>query len=422
MTTGRELEVNLSTVLGLNNRRPDFRLRTKEGSFLRAASNAVVSNAGTTKRRSGYTKKLNGSDCHSFWAAPTADTGFYVDGTTLYRVTAAGDGLTRAAVTTDLARGRMLTYAQVGTDVVFSDGAVNRCIGSDGERPFGVPELQVLPAVAASPGGSLAPGMYQVCFGFGNAQLELSGTTAAQLVAVPVNGKLTITEMPAVWPRGADTLIVYVSQPNAQTMFAELRIRAPAGSATLSVLTGSGMQATTYLQRALPPGRILRYFGTRLLVADGPLLWYSDVYSPALCSPSRSSVQFPAPITVIEPCDSGVFLVADQTYWLEGDIESTTPRVVSPSTAVFGTGGQMPHTQQCFWAGSKGLTIGGAGGQISFPQDENVAVNSAIAGASTVVELDGQRHAVSSLFGVDNAPTAARSYMSAEIVRKGTTL
>lgn len=422
MTTGRELEINLSTVLGLNNRRPDFRLRTKEGSFLRAASNTTVSDAGTTKRRSGYTKKLNGSDCHSFWAAPTADTGFYVDGATLYRVTADGDGLARAVVATDLVRGRMLTYAQVGTDVVFSDGVVNRCIGSDGERPFGVPELQVLPAVTALPGGSLAAGMYQVCFGFANAQLELSGTTAAQLVTVPADGKLVFTGMPGVWPRGVDLLIVYVSQPNAQTMFAELRIRTPTGSATLGVLAGSGMQTTTYLRQALPPGRILRYFGTRLLAADGPLLWYSDVYSPALCSPSRSSVQFPAPITVIEPCDGGVFLVADQTYWLEGDIESTTPKVVSPSTAVFGTGGQMPHTQQCFWTGSKGLAIGGAGGQISFPQDENVAVNSAAAGASTVIELDGQRHAVATLFGDGGAPTAARSYMSAEIIRKGTSL
>ncbi len=421
MTTGRELEINLSTLLGLNNRRPDFRLRTKEGSFLRAASNAVISNAGTAKRRAGYTKKIAGSDCHSFWVDRTG-VGFYVDETTLYRVTAAGEGLARLALSTDLVRGRMLTYARVGTDIVFSDGVTNRCIGSDGERPFGVPELQVQPTATASTGGALPAGVYQVCFAFANEQLELSGTTVAQMVEVFAGGKLAVTGLPTTWPRGVDTLIVYVSQPNAQIMFAELSIRVPTGAVTLSVLAGSGEQATTYLQRALPPGRILRYFGTRLLVADGPLLWYSNVYSPALCSPSRSSVQFPAPITVIEPCDNGVFLVADQTYWLEGDIESTTLKVVSPGTAVFGTGGQMPHTQQCFWIGSKGLVIGDVGGQISLPQDENVAVNSAIAGASTVVEFDGQRHAVSTLFGVDNAPTAARSYMDAEVIRKGTSL
>lgn len=420
MTTGRELEINLSTLLGLNNRRPDFRLRTKDGAFLRAASNAVVSDAGTAKRRAGYTEAFAGTDCHSFWVDRATDVGFYVDGATLYRVTSSGAGLARAVVANDLVRGRMLAYARVGTDVVFSDGVQNRCIGADGERPFGVPELQVLPGVTASVGGGLAAGTYQVCFGFANEQLELSGTTAAWTVEVPEGGKLTVTGLPTTWPRGADMLIIYLSQPNSQTMFAELRLDSPTASVELSVPTGAGMQATTYLRRAMPAGRILRYYGARLLAADGALLWYSDVYSPTLCSPSRSFVQFPAPITVIEPCDNGIYLVADQTYWLGGDIESTTPKVVSPSTAVFGTAGQMPHTKQCFWMSNKGLAIGSAGGEVEYPQDENVAVNAASAGASFVHERDGQRHAVSSLFGADGAVAAARSYMDAEVIRKGT--
>ena len=422
MSTGRELEVNISTLLGLNNRRPDFRLRTKDGSFLRAASNAVVSDAGTVKRRSGYVEEFAGTDCHSFWVDSATDTGFYADEATLYRVTAAGGGLRREALVADLVRGRQLTYARAGTDVVFSDGVTNRCIGSDGERPFGVPGLPAVPTVTTSSGGSMLAGVYLVCFAFANDQMELSGTTPALQIDVPANGALVLSGMPAAWPAGVDQLIIYVSPPNDQTMYAEQRLYAPATSATVSTLSGAGMQVTTYLARALPPGRILRYFGARLYVVDGPLLWYSDVYSPALCSSSRSFVQFPAPITVFEPCDDGVFLVADQTYWLAGDIESTTLRQVLPCTAVFGSAGNLPQTKQCYWMSSKGMVLAGPGGAAELLQDENVVVGRAAAGASVVLEQDGQRHAVSSLYGAEGAVAAARSYMDAEVIRKGTTL
>jgi hypothetical protein len=423
VTTGTELEVNLSTLLGLNNRRPDFRLRTKDGVFVRAASNTLISDAGTAKRRRGYTQEFAGSDCHSFWVDRVTDTGFYVDGSTMYRATAAGGGLARQVIATDMVRGRQLTYAHVGTDVVFSDGVSNRCVAPDGVRPFGVPDLQVLPTVTASAGGALAAGDYQVCFAFANPELELSGTTPAQLVTVlTASGSITVSGLPAAWPAGADTLIVYVTDPNGQTPLAERRLSAPVDSITISTLAGSGMQASTEFQAALPPGRILRYFGSRLYAADGPVLRYSEVYSPALHMPARNHVQFPAPITVMEPCDDGLFVVADATYWLAGDIEKTTLKTVLPCTAVFGTAGVMPHEQRVFWMSSRGLVIGGAGGVVELRHDENVVVPSAAAGASFVLEADGQRHAVSSLFGAEGAIAAATSYMVAEVIRKGTTL
>lgn len=421
MTTGRELEVNLSALLGLNNRRPDFRLRTKDGVFVRAAVNSLVSDAGSIKRRSGYAEEFAGADCHSFWVDTTTDTGYYADTSTLYRVRASGAGLAREVMVSDLARGRMLTYARVGTDVVFSDGVKNRCIGAEGERPFGVPSVQTTPVVTPSTGGSLTAGAYQVCFAYANDQLEIGGTTPAALVDVPANGKLTITNLPAAWPLGADTLLIYVSTPNGTAMFVERRQLTPSTTDTISVLLGSGMQASTYLQRELPPGRILRFYGTRLYVADGVTLWYSDIYSPALCSPSRSFVMFQAPITVVEPCDDGLFVVADATYWLGGDIESATLKEVSPATGVFGTGRAMPHQKQCFWMSNKGIVMGSPGGAVELLQDENVVVPGAAAGASLVLETDGQRHAISSLFGAEGATAAARSYMDTEVVRKGTT-
>ncbi len=217
-------------------------------------------------------------------------------------------------------------------------------------------------------------------------------------------------------------LLVYVTQPNASTLLVESRLHAPAASIELPALTGSGMQATTYLARELPPGRILRYFGSRLYSVLNDTLWYSDVYSPALCSPARSYVMFDAPITLLEHCDDGMYLCAGETFWLGGDIESTQPKIVSPTTAVFGSGCPLPQQKQVVWMSDKGLVRASAGGQLELVQDENVVVAPATSGASVVLETDGQRHTVSSLFGAHLSGAAATSYMDAEVVRKGTTL
>jgi len=422
VSTGRELEVNLSALLGLNNRRPDFRLRTKEGAFVRSAANAVISDAGTAKRRSGYTQVLSGSGCHSFWADRTTDTGFYADGANLYRVRSGGAGLTRELLANNLIPGRALTYARVGTDVVFSDGASIRCIGASGERPFGVPAPGGALAVAAAPGGALQAGAYRVSIGFANDDLEISPLTPIVAVDAAAGSKLTLTQLPTTWPLGATMLLIYVTQANSTTLLVEKRLTAPAAGVEIAGLLGSGMQVTTYLARELPAGRILRFFGSRLYSVLGNTVWYSDVFSPALCSPTRSYVQFNAPVTMFEPCDDGVFLSADETYWLAGDIEATTAKVVSPATAVFGSACAVPQTKQVVWMSNKGLVRGSAGGEVELLQDENVAVAPAESGASLVLEQDGQRHAVSSLVGAHTSSSAATSYMDAEVIRKGTTL
>lgn len=227
--------------------------------------------------------------------------------------------------------------------------------------------------------------------------------------------------MPATWPAGATSLHVYVSQPGGATMFEELQLRAPATTATISSVSGAGMPAATYLRRPLPAANILRYHAARLYAAAGNVLWYSDVYSPALCAPARNHVVFPAPITVLEPCDGGIFLVADATYWIAGDIEAAELKAVAPHTGVLGSGMRLPHTLGCAWMTPKGLAIGTPTGEVELVQDENVAVSRAAAGAAFVQEQDGQRLAVSGLFGAEGATAAARSYMDAEVVRKGTT-
>lgn len=427
MSTGRELEVNLSTLLGLNNRRPDFRLRNKDGVFVRAASNADISDAGSAKRRQGYTQVYNGVECHSFWVDEDVECGYFVDNTTLYQALPASGGkeLRVRALSSGMLRGRYLTYAKVGDEAMLSDGTRNLAIAADGTvRPLGATSLAASPnVVVGSTGtGALLPGRYQVCCAFMNSGAEISPTTAATQVEVPADGSLVISGLPVTWPTDAAQLLIYVSPPNGDTMYLERRLTAPTANVTIGGVTSDGQEVSTFLRAALPPGRIMRWYAGRLYVANGPVLWYSDVYQPATYQPTANFAQFPQPITVMEPCDAGMFIVADKTYWLTGDIATSELKTVSPTRGVLGTSGQNRSAMQAFWMTEQGFALGSADGTVALPQAENVAVSRAATGATLYREADGQRHLISALFGAESTTTAARSYMDAEVIRKGTKL
>jgi len=422
---GRELELSLGTLLGLNNRLPEFRLRTEAGTFVRAAANVDISDGFNAKRRQGFARAVAGTDCHSFWVDEVTNLALFADGASLYKLVPTATGVAGNLLSATAAGyRRALSYVRVNDEILFTNGSANYAL-RDGEtvvRPLGMAPLSAAPAVAASAGGALEAGYYTVAFAFVNGEGELSALTEAAQVSVAAAGALAITGLPASWPTDATGLLVYVSPPNGEVLFLQARLSAPAASRTITTLGVGGAQAATQFMVPMPAGQIMRYFGGRLHVAAGSTLWYSNIYSPALCTPTKGYVQFPAPITVFEPCEDGCYLVADATYWLAGDIASATAQKVSAARGVLGTGGRSTVAQQCFWMSDKGLVAGSPGGAIKLLQDQNVVVDSAQVGATLFREADGQRQLVSSLFGGDGSTAAASSYMDAEVVRKGTTL
>lgn len=112
--------LTLSTFLGVNNRLPDTRLRTKEGAWLASGVNVDLSPAGTVRRRAGYALAQSGTACHSLWGYGAF--GAYVDGASLYRLRVGPGGVSRELVRADLTAGLALSYAPQREDVYYSNG------------------------------------------------------------------------------------------------------------------------------------------------------------------------------------------------------------------------------------------------------------------------------------------------------------
>ena len=399
----------------MNTLLPAEKLLSDTGAFLRNAVNVDVTDAGTVKRRQGSTSALVGDDCHSFWTH--SDYAFMVDGSTLYRLTSGPSGIQRTTLTT-VTPGLQFSYAHDGLGVRASNGVEALRISSDNVvAPWSVPTPRYQPLLSVSVGGSLPAGTMQFCISFMDAAGEEGATTFPVAVEVPADGVVVIS---GIQQQAGYTTLLYGTQPNDTEFF---KIGEPASSSfVVAVKQTEGPQPVGLLMAPLPTGHIVRYLNGHMLVAAGELLYYSEPYQLGLYDPSKNYIQFPETITMIEPCQNGFYVSADQTYWVAGGIEAAELNPVLPYRAVLGTSGPVPNTNSVWWMSERGTILGTQDGQVQNLQEKNVAVDPAIVGASLFREQDGMKQMVSSLFSPQSTVISARSFMDAEVVRKETTL
>jgi hypothetical protein len=381
--------------------------------------NVDVSSTGSVKRRRGYASIISGTDCHSLFAGARAT--YFVDGTDLKKVMNLGTNPTTTTLKSDMAAGRHVSYTEVGDSIYFSNGATIGRIDATGVHSLGCPGLASEPVAAYAAGGSLQPGTYRLCFAFVNAAGEQSGTTVPITITLAAAGSIVVSGLPTSFPPGVAGLLVYATPPNSDALLHAVTLSAPAATITLPTLSYGGRCQTLLLAR-MPAGDIVRELNGRLFTAVGNALFYSEPYAHALTNPERNYVVLDAPITVIETMNNGLYVVADQTYWIAGDIANAELNPVLPYGAVLGSSGQIPHKNECWWVSARGIVIGDQDGQVRNVQEDNVAVDPAQAGAGLFREADGIKQVLTSLFSAGASGAAARSYMDAEIVRKGTTL
>jgi hypothetical protein len=407
--------VSIGPFAGINNRLPDAKLDIvergrKAGDYLRNAVNVDLTGSGTLRRRAGTALALAGSDVHSFW---TDDSGaYFIDGDALCTLS---QSFEKQVLRSGLMPGQRASFARYSTgDVYWSNNIVLERISNGATGAAGIPVPNPAPAVFAGTGGSLPAGLYQASFTAMSAAGEESGATWPNQIEVGTEGAIDITLAASSYD-----LNLYMSAPNGDILFFVGTLSAGTTSYSVSVVPSSGRQIPTLGLRPMPPGRIVREFNGRLLVAAGSALYYSEPYAPALYNPMRGYIPFPDRVTIVEPCEGGVYVAADKTYWLAGaDIAQSDLVIVLPYGAVEGTGGSQENSKNVWWFSERGVVVGDEEGSVKNIQESSVAVEKAVSGAGIFREQNGVRQLVSSLFGTETTTAAASSFMEAEVIRK----
>ena len=394
---------------GINNRLPDHQLGLvergqKAGDYLRNAVNVDLTNAGTLQRRKGVTLTLSGTQCHSLWADEQG--GYFVDGDALK--TFPGGVVLRSG----LAPGRPISFARaINGDLYWSNGVTLERIRNGASIPAGVPLPRATPLCSASGGGSLDAGHYRIAITALAADGEESGATWPVQIQVPDNGQIVVSGLP-----GTRTNI-YVSPPNGELLF--LVASTTATGYTIPIIGAQGQTLQSQDMRPMPPGQIVRIHNARLLVADRFGLYYSEPYAFGWHNPLRGYIPLPG-ITLVEPMQSGVFVAtADKTYWLAGaDIADSSLLERLPYGAAEGTSTRIANSLDVAWFSQRGIVRGTSDGQIQTPQEENVVVNPARAGATLYREQSGMRQLIAGVSNTTTTRAAANSFMTMEVRRK----
>ena len=169
----------------------------------------------------------------------------------------------------------------------------------------------------------------------------------------------------------------------------------------------------------MPAGQHIAHHGGRLLVAVGSVLTYSEPFTPHLRDEARGFEMFPARITCLAAVEAGVFVVADQTYFIAGGFPAESVRAVLP----YGAPEQQPGYRDdggAHWISAKGVVTVSRVGEIANVQEERIALEAEGTAATLWREADGMQTIVAALSDPGNTGAGVGSYAQARIVKKGT--
>lgn len=391
---------------GMNNRQPDYAL--PDGT-LRNLVNIDVDNSGHLRLRDGHTRIFGGVGCRGGFSCPLGT--YFIRGTDLCQLNADNTVTVLFAGVT----GPTPTYAFFNDVVYFSDGLITRTITAAGVQPWGIP----VPAtpLAYTGAGALPEGNYLIAVTSVDSTGRESGASDLTAVNIPAGttGSLVVTSLPP-----ALATRVYASTPNGATLF--LVAELAAGTASVTITNAElGVGAPLVSRDICPPpaGQIIREYGGLIYIASDRVLWVTEPYAPDWVNLIGGFVMQTDTITVLEPVETGVWVVSDQTYFFQGDgPENFNIRPKLPYGAVLGTSSKVPYTPDVVWYSNRGLILATGDGQVKNLQEQEVAPHTGTSGATLIREQDGLRQAVVSVQNAQMSQLAATSFIEMEVVRK----
>lgn len=403
-----------SLAAGVNNRLEQSRLEVPLANrakmqYQAAAENVDIAANGSMRRRKGMTQRQADTAPHSLWSDGQHDEGFAVVGGNLVRLTPGAAGaLISTTVRAGVLGARVSFERFPDGSVYWTDGAVLRRVKDGADHSAVTPPLASNPSLTVG-AGALPAGLYQFAFTVLGADGESAATPPRQ-VAVPENGGVTVAGLPG------SNVQVYMSGPNGSVL--TLQTATTAASVAVNVLDITGIPCGTLFMSEMPAGSIVRHYKGRMLVALGTLLLIGEPFYPGIFDAAAGYIPFPKPITVVQPTEGGVYVVADQTYWLAGDLQAGGPVAILPYGAVRGTGGYHERTKTAFWLSDRGLVVGDAAGAAKNVQEDALRLAGGLRGATLYREQNGATHIITVREGADPVTSLADGFAAAELLRK----
>lgn len=380
---------------------------------LRRAVNVDVLDSGKVRRRKGFSPFLAEPGAHSLWSGRSG--AFFVSGQTLWRLFANG---TKQAIATLAPNSGPLCYLDVNGRVYFSSAASRGRI-DDGLTvvPWGI-EVPASPPLMVSGPGALDAGTYHAVITYVLADGRESGASLSSSLALAAPADIGFYGLPVPSDPAVVAKRIYLTTANGEAFF---RVAEVAAAATLSTRGSFGAELRTRYLTPPPYGSDMDYCLGRVWIASGSTVFGTEALDFDHIDLRKQFYQFPAEVSLIAATSSGLYVCADQTYWINAPgTPEASMRPVFGFGAVPRSRATLPSTTDPIWFSERGAVIGGEGGQATIVAEKRIAPGTMTGAASLVRESDSLRQFVVVGNNAQASSLQCGSYAEAEIIRRST--
>lgn len=308
---------------GLNTQQPAEEL--EDGEF-RELENLYVTDGFKLKQRPAV-EELIGGDFHSLYESSQGT--FVVSADTLYLINEVAQ---LTPVKTGLTPHTPLHYTEVAGSVYFSNASDKGRITNGQYEIWGLSRPSLAGCTSSVGGGKLSAGRYMVYITYLLSSWEESPASEPEVIQVEDNSSLVVVYTDV--PDSAVKVNIYMTGANGT----EPRLVAQSNnlSGQIILFDSLGTAPLQTLDISEPPlSDGLSYFNGRITGFFENVLWYTEPLAYSRYRPSTNYYLFPGPITMVEAVDTGLFVGADQTYFLAGaDMSQLQQQVVDSSIPV----------------------------------------------------------------------------------------
>lgn len=404
-----------SGLKGMDNIHGDIEL---PHDILRRLVNADVLDSGRLKRRKGSAQALSVSGAHSLW--PDGVHAYFVLANQLRKFMVNG---TSSVIGTFLAGLNKVSYSSVNGYVYLTCKTARARLLDGVLSTWGV-ELPTSPPTMTASAGSLSAGKYFACITYLLADGRESGASALSSITLAVDGGITTLSMPNPVDANVTKKRLYLSRADGDVLY----MAAEVGRTDQFVSRGTepaGAKLRTAHLSPPPMGKALDHYNGRIFIVDAAepnVVWYTEAQDYDHVNLRKNYYQFAAPVSVIAAVKDGLYVCADQTYFIPGAGNPDARReIILEFGAIEGSASTLPNSANAIWMSIHGPVIGKDGGVVELIAEKAIAAADMTNATSMVREKDGLRQFVVVGSNGESSFLQAGSYAEAEIVRRAAT-
>lgn len=392
---------------GMNNRQLAYSIPPEQ---VADAVNGQFDLMGRFRRRAGYAKITPALGAHSGFSCDYGT--FIVQNGTLSRwesdntLTALVPGI----------RGPVAYLAYNG-QVFWTDGTQTGRIVNGVAKRWGIVPPDFAPTAIVVAGSSSPIGQINLYATFLRADGVESGASQLIEVQAGLGDTVALSGLPVSDDPDVQSLCIYAGR--GEVYYSEVVV--PVGTLSASVtLRGAGIIAQPSVGLPPPPGLQLAMFRGRIFIAQGSVLWYTDLYDVEKYSPDGNYIPFPDEIDLIAAVDgkprlrapvTGIYVAAgNATIFLRGEtVEEFLYAVVLHYGAVRHTLVPIPNTNNFMWMTPRGALMTTDDGELQNLQEASIAMSDVAGpdGAAYIREAGGNRYFIAAV-SVSGANTFSR--------------